>query len=310
MLYQREIKGGSIRALLVMDAKLYISSGSGALATVPVDELTEDLEVRCAPVSNVRAFARMRERIHSLEENSCEKLQMGIRSLARSPLYTTSPLILAYIGDTFCHFVIEEHGNSSVEIISAGTACPWLRGFTPCSFSPDSNFIFGFHASIVSIDLYLKRLPFLEQCFHRAQVIGVCLMEDNGTNTRVVTAGADYFIQFTQIRWRNRSWSRLLSLYNPAAPTCIRSSPLFSGGCVVVVGGEKGTVTAWMVCSQGAWHPVDDTDLQVLSVALDCRFAAHSIDLKANQARFLHAVPLSVRDPSSLLVTREIIQFF
>ncbi|KAK6031181.1 hypothetical protein OSTOST_02669 [Ostertagia ostertagi] len=421
--------------------------------------------------------------------------------------------------------------HSSVAVISAGLACPWLRGFTPSSFSQDNSIIFGFHAknfyavdvrsgdilctvpcggihrqwyctlypnydvlreqdvrlhratfdflrkgSIVSIDLYLKRLPFLEQCFHRTQVIGVCLLDDTDTSTRAITVGADYFIQFSEIRWRKRAWSLLLSLYNPSAPTCIRSSLMSCGRCAVVVGGEKGTVTAWMVeaealvdgnsyavrsaryqrketsarvvdidftqvanshylcavcyadgkiewlnlyvdenrgveldsetsfsqlvspnysiftkvvsysvggtvylcaastsgnlflweltgnpepvctlfverCGLSAiayfsangqkWIAVGsesgtvtvfsvrgvyleklatlpyhtatvtgvalrlaDTDLQVLSVSLDCRFAAHSINVQTKQARFLHAVLLGVRDPSSVLVTK------
>ncbi|KAK6031182.1 hypothetical protein OSTOST_02670 [Ostertagia ostertagi] len=108
MLYQREIRAGSVRALRVIGAQLYIASGSGALATVPTDELTEDFEVRCIPIANVRAFARLHDRIHCLEENSCDELHEGIRSIARSPLYASAPLILALIGDTFCHFVIEQ----------------------------------------------------------------------------------------------------------------------------------------------------------------------------------------------------------
>ncbi|VDO30690.1 unnamed protein product [Haemonchus placei] len=192
--------------------------------------------------------------------------------------------------------------SSNVEVISAGPACPWLRGFTPCSFSPDNKFIFGFHArnfyvvdvrngdtlctvpcggihrqwyftlcdnydvlregevrlqratfdflrkgSIVSIDLYLKRLPFLEHCVHRTQVVGVCLLDESDETIRAITIGADYFIRFSQIQWKSGAWSTLLSLYNPSAPTCVRSSSLSFGGCVVMVGGEKGTVTAWMV---------------------------------------------------------------
>uniref|UniRef100_A0A7I5EDJ2 tRNA (34-2'-O)-methyltransferase regulator WDR6 n=1 Tax=Haemonchus contortus TaxID=6289 RepID=A0A7I5EDJ2_HAECO len=441
MLYQKEVQAGSIRAIRVVDEKLCIASGSGALATVPVNELAEDFEVRCTSIPDLRAFARMRDRIQCLQENSCDEFQRGIRSLARSPLYVTSPIILAYIGDMFCHFFIDERcvwlkcefgshilsvticekfalvyqtdrtgvlldvanqetiavldfsgilssygmkshikitsmalimveqsmfimvgtvsghvffakfaanstdvsmastrklnacfeakainqvrnynenifllgsngvlvlckydANSSVEVISAGPACPWLRGFTPCSFSPDNKFIFGFHArnfyvvdvrngdtlctvpcggihrqwyftfcdnydvlregevrlhratfdflrkgSIVSIDLYLKRLPFLEHCVHRTQVVGVCLLDETDETIRAITIGADYFIRFSQMQWKTGAWSILLSLYNPSAPTCVRSSSLPFGGCVIIAGGEKGTVTAWMV---------------------------------------------------------------
>ncbi|KAK5973168.1 hypothetical protein GCK32_018101 [Trichostrongylus colubriformis] len=50
----------------------------------------------------------MRFSIRCLKENSCDEFHMGIRSLARSPLYATGPLVLAYVGDTICHFIVEE----------------------------------------------------------------------------------------------------------------------------------------------------------------------------------------------------------
>ncbi|VDL67117.1 unnamed protein product, partial [Nippostrongylus brasiliensis] len=42
MVYQKDVRMGSIRALRVIGNQLYISCGSGALVSVPVDELIDD----------------------------------------------------------------------------------------------------------------------------------------------------------------------------------------------------------------------------------------------------------------------------
>lgn len=440
MRYQRDIMTGSIRALRVLNENLYIACGSGGLATISIEELSDDAELRRDPSHNNRAFARMTNKIVCLEENSSEKAD--IRSFARSPMYATTPLILAGIGDKFCHFIIEEcvvwpsclfsfhilsvaicenfafvytsdrtgtlldvpdrriaatfdfsetldligitsrmkitstsvisaddalfviagtlsghvfyascaagslsatvdssralnahleakpvnqirskngdifilgsngvvvlcrrDGNSSLDVVSARPACPLLRGFTPCSFSPKNDYIYGFHAknfyvvdarngdtlctlscggihrqwyftlypnydvlrkdearvcratfdflrkgSVFSIDLYLKRVTILVPYIHRSQVVGVSLLDEAQGVTRVVTVGADFFVQVSEITWRKSKWRVVLSLFNPMAPTCSRSTPFSrDNGFLVVVGGEKGTVMSWMI---------------------------------------------------------------
>lgn len=47
-----------------------------------------------------------------------------IRSFARSPMYATTPLILAGIGDKFCHFIIEECELITSLWFSVGAECP------------------------------------------------------------------------------------------------------------------------------------------------------------------------------------------
>ncbi|WKY14411.1 hypothetical protein Q1695_000173 [Nippostrongylus brasiliensis] len=422
MVYQKDVRMGSIRALRVIGNQLYISCGSGALVSVPVDELIDDFNKRAA---------------------GNDDLQVGVRSFARSPLYSSGSVILASVGDKFCHFSsdegviwksckfgsfilsvavydhfafvydverigtlvniatrslvatfhfgelltlngIKQHmkittavvmpsgenrlslmlgtvsghvffgtfsvgsvgnsvktsrelnvhfenkpvnqvrsigddiyilgssgvlvlcrhdGHGSLEIVSARTACPHLRGFTPCSFSPHNDYIYGFHArnfhvidfgsgaklctvpcggihrqwyfsllpnydvlqksqarvdravfeflrkgSVVSIELRLKPLSVMVPCFHRGQIVGISLLESSPATSIVVTVGADYFVQFSEVCWQKRVWEEKLSLFNGLSPTCIKSALLpHSAGHFVVVGGEKGSLVVWHI---------------------------------------------------------------
>ncbi|KJH46931.1 hypothetical protein DICVIV_07011 [Dictyocaulus viviparus] len=190
--------------------------------------------------------------------------------------------------------------EKSVHVLSARPACPWLHGFTPCSFSPDNDLILGFHGNIfhavdirlgdtvctipcggihrqwffslcpnydvpqrhdikkrratfdflrhgviVSVDLYLKPLyPIAPRC-HRTEIIGICIIRDEGEKRYVATIGADHLIQIIGI-YSSNDWKIHLSLFNHFKPTCVYSSESCHS-CLVVVGGEKGTVVLWRI---------------------------------------------------------------
>ncbi|VDP02311.1 unnamed protein product [Heligmosomoides polygyrus] len=232
MRYQRDIMTGSIRALRVLNENLYIACGSGGLATISIEELSDDAELRRDPSHNNRAFARMTNKIVCLEENSSEKAD--IRSFARSPMYATTPLILAGIGDKFCHFIIEEcelitslwfsknfyvvdarNGDTLCTLSCGGIHRQWYFTLYPnydvlrkdearvCR----ATFDFLRKGSVFSIDLYLKRVTILVPYIHRSQVVGVSLLDEAQGVTRVVTVGADFFVQVSEITVESRAVS-------------------------------------------------------------------------------------------------------
>ncbi|KAJ1367538.1 hypothetical protein KIN20_028468 [Parelaphostrongylus tenuis] len=119
MIYQRNIRCGPIRALHIMDRKLFVACESGALVTIPIDELCEHIEFQNHPWQNVRDFVRVHDVIYRVDENNGDGQKNFARFLSRSPLYATDALIMTYVWEKSCHFFMDNNGSQYWEYFNS-----------------------------------------------------------------------------------------------------------------------------------------------------------------------------------------------